>query len=302
MFKISEHVPEIYMKESRDFQIFPRLDDLLFLGQHYDINTITELNNPKKCKSSYLKYLAEKVGFYTNAYIPDEVLINIISAFRTALKNKGTEKGIRQAVNAILKAENTTEEIELVHVRGINELNTYYEQYCINIYTPVKILNDVALREFLKYIIPAGYTYNIYQYEALHIKEVSETQHNDIIGLIKINKLADLSVLRNEILYNDAAKSDIKYNIYNNNGEPIKINDGDNSNKLEIGLLDRLIGSIDSGIVPNTGEIKDIIDNNGFINKNVNTEFNTTLPINNIIVFEEENANNGQNIEVKDKK
>lgn len=298
MFKISKSVPEIYMKESRDFQIFPRLDDLLFLGQHYNINSITELNNPKKCNNTYLKYLAEKVGFYTNEYIPNEVLINIISAFKTAVKNKGTEKGIKQAVYAVLKAENTTENIELVHVKGLNELDLYYEQYCINIYTPIKILNKIALKEFLKYIIPAGYTYNIYTYEAFPIEKVSETQHNDIIGLVKATNLANLSVLRNKILYNDAAKSDIKYNIYNNNGKPIEINNDGSGNKLEIGLLDRLIGSIDSGIVPNTNEIKEIIDidnNNGFINENVNTEFkvnNATPPINNIIVFEEENANN----------
>ena len=87
MFKVSQKIPDIYMKESRDFQLLPRLDDLLFLGEHFDINTILELNNPKKCKNLYLKYLDEKVGFYTDKYIPVKVLINIISAFKTALKN-----------------------------------------------------------------------------------------------------------------------------------------------------------------------------------------------------------------------
>lgn len=34
MFKVSDKVPEVYMKESRDFQLLPRLDDLIFLGLH----------------------------------------------------------------------------------------------------------------------------------------------------------------------------------------------------------------------------------------------------------------------------
>lgn len=94
MFKFQDNIPEYYLKESRDFQIFPRLDDILFMGIHQDINSMNELNNPKKCKNIHLNYLAEKVGFYTDKYIPDKVLINIISAFRTAVKNKGTLLGI----------------------------------------------------------------------------------------------------------------------------------------------------------------------------------------------------------------
>ena len=34
MFSFQDNVPEYYMKESRDFQLFPRLDDILFLGVH----------------------------------------------------------------------------------------------------------------------------------------------------------------------------------------------------------------------------------------------------------------------------
>ena len=162
MFSFQDNVPEYYMKESRDFQLFPRLDDILFLGAHQDINTLNDLNNPKKCKNNFLKYLAEKVGFYTNEYIPDNVLINIISAFRTVMKNKGTKLGIKQAVITILKAENSIDPPQIIPIIASDN---YWERYTLNIYTPVKILNQVALREFLKYIIPAGYSFNIYTYK-----------------------------------------------------------------------------------------------------------------------------------------
>ena len=243
MFRISEKVPEVYMKESRDFQILPRIDDLLFLGEHYDISTIQELNNPKKCRNSCLKYLAEKVGFYTDKYIPDNVLINIISAFRTALKNKGTDLGIQQAVIAILKAENSIDPPKIVYTRSDSSLQ-YYEQYTINIYTPIKIINEVALREFLKYIIPAGYNYNIYAYDS------SETEGE----ATRINTVGQLGFLNTSFGVLGGIRGDLSYN-----NESIKatVNYSPENYRLKtpieggsMDLEDRLIGaSADLGVV-----------------------------------------------------
>lgn len=243
MFRISEKVPEVYMKESRDFQILPRIDDLLFLGEHYDISTIQELNNPKKCRNSCLKYLAEKVGFYTDKYIPDNVLINIISAFRTALKNKGTDLGIQQAVIAILKAENSIDPPKIVYTRSDSSLQ-YYEQYTINIYTPIKIINEVALREFLKYIIPAGYNYNIYAYDS------SETEGE----VTRINTVGQLGFLNTSFGVLGGIRGDLSYN---NESVKATVNYSPENYRLKtpieggsMDLEDRLIGaSADLGVV-----------------------------------------------------
>lgn len=247
MFKPSKNVPEIYMKESRDFQLMSRLNDMLFLGVHYDASSITELNNPKKCRSLYLKYLAEKVGFYTDKYIPDVVLMNIISAFKTALKNKGTLLGVEQAVIAVLKAENSIEPPRIVHVRGFNETNLYYEQYTINIYTPIKIKNEVALKEFLKYIIPAGYNYNLYVYEtAASENKITSINNSSGLGILTASSYV-LGTHRSRQKYigddgaldtnkEDTIKTDIKGSI------------NDKDYFLET-LTDRLIGAIDTSLV-----------------------------------------------------
>lgn len=237
MFKVSNKVPEVYMKESRDFQLLPRLDDLIFLGLHQDINTIQNLNNPKKCKDSYLNYLAEKVGFYTNEHIPDIVLINIISAFRTALKNKGTKLGIEQAVIAILKAENSIEPPKIIYTY---EDSNYYDAYTIDIYTPINIINKIALKEFLRYIIPAGFNYNIYVYESANMdSKISKINPYNTIGSLTTN-MNNLGIMRtNYKISKDAVKysdSNIESSIY----------------ESEISYVeDRIIGAIDTGVVYN---------------------------------------------------
>ena len=285
MFRISEKVPEVYMKESRDFQILPRIDDLLFLGEHYDISTTQELNNPKKCRNSCLKYLAEKVGFYTDKYIPDNVLINIISAFRTALKNKGTDLGIQQAVIAILKAENSIDPPRIVYTRGSSSL-PYYEQYTINIYTPIKIINEVALREFLKYIIPAGYNYNIYAYdssgtegEATRINTVGQlgflTTSFGVLGGIRGNLIYDKENVKATVNYSPEGSSLNTfidgYSIWKDEKDHSK--GFTNPSKLE----DRLIGTSDLGVVVGGDSLPYTYDNNGvkYKDNNINIKVKT---------------------------
>lgn len=251
MFKVSNKVPEVYMKESRDFQLLPRLDDLIFLGLHQDINTIQNLNNPKKCKDSYLNYLAEKVGFYTNEYIPDIVLINIISAFRTALKNKGTKLGIEQAVIAILKAENSIEPPKILYT--YDESSNYYDRYTINIYTPIDIINKIALKEFLKYIIPTGFNYNIYTYENANIdSKITRLNHYDLISTLTTN-VNNLGIIRssNDIKKEDAIDKNNKSTKVKvaspNISNPYYIEDSEDETNLYI--EDRIIGAIDTGVV-----------------------------------------------------
>lgn len=158
MFRFENNMPQYWEEQSRDLQLLTRIDDVIFMGQRSDIATIQNLNSSKQCKNNFLTLLAKKVGFFTNEYIEDKVLRNIIGAFRMAVKHKGTYLGIMYAVTAILKAENNSE-TPRIEIDNTNDFK-------IDIYTPLNIKNVVALKEFLKYIIPAGFTVNIYSYAA----------------------------------------------------------------------------------------------------------------------------------------
>jgi hypothetical protein len=152
MFRLQDNVPDVYINESRDFQLICRLYDLIINGVMFDINSITNINNPMKVNDRLLKLYCSKVGFFTNAYIPDEVLRVILSSFNYTIKYKGTKTGIEHAVCAILKMEGSFKKPIII----IDNDN-----YNIRILTPITIYNKVALQEYLKHIIPAGYTFTI---------------------------------------------------------------------------------------------------------------------------------------------
>ena len=234
MFKFENNLPKYLINTSRDFQLMSRLTDSISLGQRSDISTITNLNVPDKCKNSILDLLAKKVGFFTDKYIDDNVLRHIIGAFQTAVKYKGTKIGISQAVIAILKAENSIERPEIDIVQ--EDLADPDNSYQIRIFTPIKLINKVALEEFLKYVVPIGWTYTIQTYQ-----KAAEPYQTIMYGMDEV-----------EIL---KTKNSVASIIRDNLSEFVP----DNINCIE----NEILGAVDAGIISQFDD--DTILDNGHI-------------------------------------
>ncbi len=191
IFRTQNNTPPIYVESSRDFQLFCRLFDTIVNSLRFRIKTILNLTNPMKLNDRMLKLYATKVGFITDREIDANVLRYILAAFPYIIKNKGTKLGIEQAVYTILKAENT------VDPPYVEVINKFYENgkfvpnksYIINIYLAARIYNRVALEEILKYVIPAGYIYNILLYDVDSSKftqiDTVEAVLTDSINVVK---------------------------------------------------------------------------------------------------------------------
>lgn len=234
MLKFEDKTPYYLTNNSRDFQLMTRVIDSIALAQHADIQTLTNLNSPSKCKNSMLDLLAKKVGFFTDKYIDDNVLRHIIGAFKTAVSAKGTQVGITQAVVAILKAENSIQKPQVTIVReNVDEdLNSYQVQ----IFTPINIVNKVALQEFLKYVIPAGWTYTIQTYQK------SDTpQQTPLYGMDKVEFIQTLNTIPSIIRQ---SVDDFGYRGETNH----------------IGMEDKVLGSVDVGLVSDRYSFEKIIN------------------------------------------
>ena len=174
--RLTENVPDIYVKESRDFQLLCRLYDMTHQDIRYHIDTMTDALTAEKANNRILPLLADRVGFRTNKHIDDNVLRYIISAFPYIIKNKGTKKGIEQAAATILKAENSIDPPTIT----IDNTN-----YIITITTPIKIFNKVALEELLKYIIPTGYIFEISEGKRADSSKPQQFYHNDSAAYLR---------------------------------------------------------------------------------------------------------------------
>lgn len=154
-FRTQDHVPDVYTRKSRDFQLFCNLFDCVNGGIKYDIDSILDIVDTNQCNERLLPYLQTKIGFWTKVKISAENLRIILKGFMYAVRNKGSITGVERAVQIFLKIAKIDTN---VHIEVINESETQ-EPYTIIIGTEERLGDTTILDEILKYIIPAGYNY-----------------------------------------------------------------------------------------------------------------------------------------------
>lgn len=233
MFRFENNLPKCFVDESRDFQLMARLDDTIFMGQRADIATMTNINHPAKCKNIFLDLLAKKVGFFTREYLDDDILRAIIGAFQNTLKYKGTKKGIEMAVKTILKCENSTGE-PIVNIISSFDENTGLDHY-VQILTPIDLVHKVALKEFLKYILPFGYIYILRVYKEPEADLLTKITYSNNVNVYK-SSIYNLGTLRTAT--DNAISPDIDYDRSNDDAE----------NKLE-SEASHLLSTYDLGLI-----------------------------------------------------
>lgn len=298
MIRLEDNVPQNYIDESRDFQLFCRLYDCINNGVRFDIDSMIYLFDSFRVNNNLLQLLANRIGFFPKRYIDDNMMRYIISAFPYLIKYKGSKKAINAALSTVLKAENISAKYE-IKIENINE-DTKEDSYVISIIIN-KPFNIEVFKELLYYIAPTGYILKIEQGE-IEIYDTELDEINNIIffkdSALKVSELSsDISniapstytintrtnIKENEIVANQIpqvqADGTVKYTYYdqdyenNINEHTITIKDSvdlgsiddPNSNDNFIGLLNRaeVIGSDSVGgevEVPSSKESLDDID------------------------------------------
>lgn len=156
MFRLQENVPEVYVKQSRDFQLFCRVFDTINNSLRYNALSAQNLLNPLKVSDRLLPLLATRVGFFPKHEYNTYALREVISAFPYIVKYKGSKLGIEMALNVILKIENNYKG-SLVRINNVS--------HTVEIYTETRIKGEDLLRDVLSYILPIGYDINVSTYE-----------------------------------------------------------------------------------------------------------------------------------------
>ena len=160
LFRISEHVPDVYPRKSRDFQLFCAVFDIVFGYLKYNIDSIRNITDTEYCNQKLIPLLQTKLGFYSDISIPSEDLRLILKAFPFLVKNKGSLTGITGALRIFLKVIGSDAEYEVKIINKVYSSDGQYledESYIINIATSEVLTNTDVLDQILKYVVPAGY-------------------------------------------------------------------------------------------------------------------------------------------------
>lgn len=160
LFRVSENVPDVYPRKSRDFQLFCAVFDCIFGQLKYNIDSIRDITNTSQCNERLLPVLQTKLGFFTNEQIPGNILRMILKAFPIIVHNKGSLTGIQYAVQVYLKTIGLDADFKVTLTNKTYTIDNVYDpenSYVVDISVSGKLEDTTILNEILRYVIPAGY-------------------------------------------------------------------------------------------------------------------------------------------------
>ena len=197
MIKLQNLTPEVYYKESRDFQLLGRLFDLVLNAVKTDADLLYNLPLSTNSDEKLLELLAFTLGFKPKHQYNARNLKAVCSVFSEILRNKGSIKAIKIACEALFNSMDISQQLDYDFTKGKD--NTELNLYIAQDFGDITLLNDL-----LSYILPAGMSCNIIR--EFHILTDSNTNIgiSDFVTKSKINTKETSKVIKDFTNVSDA--------------------------------------------------------------------------------------------------
>ena len=197
MIKLQNLTPEVYYKESRDFQLLGRLFDLVLNAVKTDTDLLYNLPLSTNSDEKLLELLALTLGFKPKHQYNARNLKAVCSVFSEILRNKGSIKAIKIACEALFNSMDISQQLDYDFTKGKD--NTELNLYIAQDFGDITLLNDL-----LSYILPAGMSCNIIR--EFHILTDSNTNIgiSDLVTKSKINTAETSKIVKDFTDVSDA--------------------------------------------------------------------------------------------------
>ena len=166
MIKLQNYTPEVYYRESRDFQFIGRLYDLVLNYVKTNVDLIYSLPLSDNSDNQFIDLMAMTLGFHAKHKYTSQQLKAICFVLSEIIRNKGTIKALTIACDAIFHAEG---------IQGQFDYELTNNNTNIVIYLPQELSDTTLLNDLFEYILPAGMSCQIiktYSEKALPTTEV----------------------------------------------------------------------------------------------------------------------------------
>ena len=149
MIKLQDYTPEVYYRESRDFQFIGRLYDLVLNYVKTNADLIYSLPLSDNSDNQFIDLMAMTLGFHAKHKYTSQQLKAICFVLSEIIRNKGTIKALTIACDAIFHAEGIQGQFDYALPDKDNNTN-------IIIYLPQELSDTTLLNDLFEYILPAG--------------------------------------------------------------------------------------------------------------------------------------------------
>ena len=209
MIRLQNLTPEVYYKQSRDFQFIGRLYDIVLNSVKTNTATLYNLPIGPNMNEQLLNLLALTLGFKPKKNYNSKQLLAICSVLPEILKHKGSMQAILIAVNALLAAEEITQPLDY----------SIQPKKSITLYVSQKLSDLTLLTDLFEYILPAGISYNLVKENQLvtaletnivltdHVEVEIRPYNSTVVGIV--SNLVELDPNNNRIINNTSITHEI---------------------------------------------------------------------------------------------
>ena len=172
MIDIIKQTPAEYSAQSRDYQVIARLYTALYnyVKMYIDNLSIWDTNIDNRL----ITLRARTLNFITEHSwdIENNSLEAITTCFKYLMRNKGTVKALEYCVDILMRLEN-------ISGKELSQVITMYN-YNVTIRVPENLLTLGVIEDLVRYLLPAGLTYNIIKYKSYDAGGISnDVYHRD---------------------------------------------------------------------------------------------------------------------------
>lgn len=161
MIKTENLVPHNYYRESRDFQYFGRLYDIIFNYVKTNVDIMENFPLSNSTDSKLVELLVRTLGFKNKRNYRTDDLVRIASIFVEIIKNKGTNVSIEKLIYTILNLEGINDKPNIIYDKLQLPNNNSIDIIRIIIADDIRNSEIALLEEILDYILPTTVLYTI---------------------------------------------------------------------------------------------------------------------------------------------
>lgn len=210
MLDIESFVPGIYVKKSRDFQMFCKVLEIATNNVKFNADTITDIYDPFKCNNRMLELLCTLYNYQPRRDVSDTDLRTILANYPYLIKHKGTKKGIEAAVSLAVKLTGKSLSWHCDIETKDNSGNSIHKV----IVTISDKYDERYLKEFMELVLPVGYlveagvaSYDSHTSEAFITMETTKDKYEakDVSSVVRLSDAATTksTIERVEVLRGD---------------------------------------------------------------------------------------------------
>ena len=165
MIDVIKQTPHEYSAQSRDYQVIARLYTALFnyTKMYIDNLSIWDTNIDDKL----INLRARTLNFVTEHSwdTATDSLEAITTCFKYLMRQKGTIKALEYCIDILMRIEN-------IQGEALDQVITF-NNYNVTIRVPENLLTLGVIEDLIKYLLPAGLTYNIIKYKSYSAGDIN---------------------------------------------------------------------------------------------------------------------------------